>query len=116
LDMQEAAKKIATWYQINVLVKGGHLNCDNNSSDVLYLWNKRKIIWFKSKRINTKNTHGTGCTLSSAIASYLAQNYSLIESINLAKLYLYKAIHAGSQIKMGYGNGPVDHFYFLRNK
>lgn len=112
-DMENAAKNIALQYQTNVLIKGGHLDSDS-SSDVLYLLNERKLHWFYEKRIHTKNTHGTGCTLSSAIASFLAQNLTLIEAIQHAKKYLTNAIRSGSKIKIGEGNGPVDHFYFYR--
>lgn len=114
IQMEDSAKEIAEQYQTNVLIKGGHLE-GNQSSDVLFILNERKIKWFNSKRIHTNNTHGTGCSLSSAIASYLAQDYSLNESVNLAKSFLSKAIIGGSKIKIGQGHGPVDHFFFLRN-
>lgn len=112
--MEDAAKRISEQYQTNVLIKGGHLE-GNQSSDVLFTLNKSQTTWFHSKRVYTNNTHGTGCSLSSAIASYLAQHYSLEESVNLAKSYLSKAIKGGSKIQIDQGNGPVDHFFFLRD-
>jgi hydroxymethylpyrimidine/phosphomethylpyrimidine kinase len=85
-------------------------------TDVLYSKSNKELHYFDSERINTKNTHGTGCTLSSAIASYLAQNFDLIEAIKLAKDYLTHAILSGSNFSIGRGFGPVDHFYYLREK
>lgn len=115
-DVKPAAKQLAEIYKVNVLLKGGHFNFKNNqASDFVYLYKEKKSKWFHAKKISTRNTHGTGCTLSSAIATYLAQNYSLLDSIKLAKLYVSKAIYAGSKIKIGVGNGPLDHFHFLRN-
>jgi hydroxymethylpyrimidine/phosphomethylpyrimidine kinase len=110
-DMECAAKKIGE--NVNVLLKGGHLETER-SSDVLYV--NSEMHWFHAERIKTKNTHGTGCSLSSAIASYLAQGYFLPEAVSAAKQYLTKAIQSGSQFQIGRGHGPVDHFYFLRNK
>lgn len=111
-DMLSAAKIISQDYDINVLVKGGHLN-SSQSSDVLYLKQSSEIIWYHADRIDTKNTHGTGCSLSSAIASYLAQGYVLSEAVKRAKDYLTLAIQSGSHFQIGKGNGPVDHFYFI---
>lgn len=112
-DMEQTAKEIADQYKINVLIKGGHFAGDE-SSDVLYSIKDKLINWFHAKRIYTKNTHGTGCTLSSAIASYLAQGYSLVEAVQRAKLYLTNSLKGGSNLQIGRGRGPVDHFYFLR--
>jgi hydroxymethylpyrimidine/phosphomethylpyrimidine kinase len=95
-----------------VLIKGGHHN-NLAASDVLYIYEKDKHFWFHAKRVETLNTHGTGCTLSSAIASYLAQGYSLLESVGTAKKYLTSAIESGSRFDWGQGHGPVDHFYAL---
>ncbi len=85
-----------------VLLKGGHaVEC----SDCLYFSNK--ITWLKGKRVETKNTHGTGCTLSSAIASNLALGFDIIESCRKAKDYVYNAIL--NDPKLGSGNGPINH-------
>lgn len=111
-DMKSAAKEIGNSLNINVLLKGGHLN-DEYSSDILYVIDDGTYHWFHAERINTKNTHGTGCTLSSAIASYLAKGFTLRDSIAIAKEYLTDAIKAGSQLNIGHGHGPVHHFYCL---
>ena len=112
-DMVAAAKQLGQQYNIDVLVKGGHLN-GQASSDVLYCIETNEYQWFHSKRVSTKNTHGTGCTLSSAIASYLAQGLSMPEAIGHAKDYLTRAIESGALHSIGRGCGPVDHFYFLK--
>ncbi len=111
-EMESAAERIANTYNVNILLKGGHLK-GKQSSDVLYSKNDFNHNWFHEKRINTKNTHGTGCTLSSAITSYLAQGYTLQNAIFSAKKYLTKAIGSGSTFQLGSGCGPVNHFYFL---
>lgn len=109
-DMKLAATTLGKKYQSNILIKGGHLNT-NDCADVLYFSDSRTCHWYVSPRINTQNTHGTGCTLSAAIASYLAQDYSMLEAVAAAKQYLTKAIQAGSLLNIGHGIGPVDHFH-----
>lgn len=105
-DMEFAAKDLAQEYQINVLIKGGHLKNDA-SSDVLYSIRNQSSKWFHGPRIQTKNTHGTGCALSSALASYLAQGYSLIDAVQKAKFHVTQSIQIASGIQIGKGNGPV---------
>lgn len=104
-DMEIAAKKIYDTYHCAVLVKGGHQLNDAND----YLYNGEKGTWFKGHRIDNSNTHGTGCTLSSAIASNLAKGYTLEESVRHAKTYLSGAI--GAMLDLGQGSGPMDHGY-----
>lgn len=111
-SMELAAISIGESFKVNVLIKGGHL-MSNQASDVLYLYESNEHFWMHAERINTQNTHGTGCTLSAAIASFLAQNHSLHEAIVQAKDYLTQAIRSGSHFQIGHGHGPVDHFYFL---
>ena len=111
-DMALAAETLGETYHLNVLVKGGHFS-QEDASDVLYMPSEKAHHWFHAGRIHTKNTHGTGCTLSSAIASYLAQGYRLTDAIQHAKRYLTRAIQAASMQHIGHGFGPVDHFYFL---
>lgn len=105
--MIEAAKKISQSYRGAILVKGGHLV--NDAIDLLY--QNGEIHWYQSSRIDTTNTHGTGCTLSSAIACNLAQGKSLDESIKNAKDYLTGALAAG--LDLGKGSGPLLHTYAL---
>lgn len=104
-DMLKAAKKIAEKYNGAILVKGGHLV--NDATDLLYKTDE--IHWFKSKRIDNPNTHGTGCTLSSAIACNLAYGYSLEKSISNAKEYLTGALN--DMLDLGNGSGPLNHLY-----
>jgi hydroxymethylpyrimidine/phosphomethylpyrimidine kinase len=94
----------------SVLVKGGHQS-GVYSTD--YWASNHQQQQFQSTRINTKNTHGTGCTLSAAIASYLAQGNTLMQSIERAKNYISQAILHADQLHIGKGHGPVNHFYAL---
>ena len=108
-DMEEAAKKLFDTYGCAALVKGGHKI--NEANDVLYTGEEGRLIWFKGVRINNPNTHGTGCTLSSAIASNLAKGYGLAESVERAKKYLTGALRA--MLDLGKGSGPMAHNYAL---
>ena len=92
-----------------IVIKGGNLK--TQTSDDCMISKGNRIKWLKQKRILTQNTHGTGCTFSSAIASFLAKAYSIEDAIRLAKKYLTKALEAGSDITIGAGKGPVMHFY-----
>ncbi|MGN6778921.1 bifunctional hydroxymethylpyrimidine kinase/phosphomethylpyrimidine kinase [Rhizobium sp.] len=93
-----------------VLVKGGHLEGDE-SPDVLA--SGGHVTWFEAERLPTKNTHGTGCTLSSAIAAEIAKGLPLPEAVASAKAYLAAAVAAAGQLSVGSGHGPVQHFYAL---
>lgn len=93
----------------NVLLKGGHLEYGENSSDLLITSDVCEFI--RSKRHTTRNTHGTGCTLSSAIASYLAQGHRLHKAVFLAKQYISQAISHADELSVGKGRGPVNHFF-----
>ncbi|AIW22122.1 bifunctional hydroxymethylpyrimidine kinase/phosphomethylpyrimidine kinase [Vibrio coralliilyticus] len=92
-----------------VLLKGGHLEKDNNSNDLLILAQTSELL--SAKRFPTKNTHGTGCTLSSAIASYLAQGNRLHKAVYLGKQYISQAIAHADELNVGTGHGPVHHFF-----
>lgn len=105
--MVEAAKKIAKRTKTNVLIKGGHL--DSCADDLLY--EEGVIHWFKAKRVENPNTHGTGCTLSSAIASNLALGDSLVDAIRHAKEYITGALEAG--LDLGQGSGPLNHCFAM---
>lgn len=108
-DMKMAAKEISNFTNGAVLVKGGHLK--NNTKDVLYDGVKFEI--FDGKRVETKNTHGTGCALSSAIACGLAANLSLSNAVKNAKNFIYNALN--SKIEIGHGNGAIDHCFRISN-
>ena len=107
-DMLAAAKQLSIDYQTHILIKGGHLEGDK-MCDLLYSPDHTYYI-YEEKKIKTKNLHGTGCTLSSAIASYQAKGYSMKESIRHAKEYITHAIIAGKNLNIGHGNGPLWHF------
>ena len=109
-DMEKAAAAISEKYGCAVLLKGGH--SINDANDVLY--QNGSIVWFKGQRINNPNTHGTGCTLSSAIASNLAKGFKLTTAVERAKSYLSGALQA--QLDLGAGSGPMKHNYLLRNR
>ena len=108
-DMVTAGHLLAGHFGCAVLVKGGHGTHD--ASDVL-VEPDGKITWFRSRRINNPNTHGTGCTLSSAIASHLALGEALPTAVDHAKLYLTGALEA--QLDLGHGSGPMDHAWKWR--
>ena len=92
-----------------ILLKGGHLQKDDNSPDLLIL--PANVHLLTAKRIHTRNTHGTGCTLSSAIASYLAQGNDLLLAVQLGKQYISQAIAQADELDIGKGQGPVNHFF-----
>lgn len=94
-----------------VLLKGGHSG--GSDSDDLFVDKEDARHWLCSKRINSNNTHGTGCTLSSAICAYLARGCSLLDACERAKVYLSQAILASKDDPVGKGHGPVNHFYNL---
>lgn len=109
-DMIEAARQIADTYHCAVLVKGGHKL--NDANDLLYTDGSYR--WFKGKRIDNPNTHGTGCTLSSAIASNLAKGLSMEVSVERAKEYISGALSA--MLNLGQGSGPMDHGFAIKNE
>lgn len=106
-DMITAAKQIGDNYHCAVLLKGGH--SVNDANDLLY--SNGETVWFKGKRIDNPNTHGTGCTLSSAIASNLAKGFTLAESVQRAKKYISGALAA--MLDLGQGSGPMMHNFDL---
>ncbi len=106
-DMKQAAKIISDSYGCAVLCKGGHKV--NDANDLLY--ENGQYRWFKGRRIDNPNTHGTGCTLSSAIASNLAKGYSMEESVQYAKNYISGALEA--MLDLGKGSGPMNHAFAI---
>lgn len=107
-EMEEAARAIYETYGCAVLCKGGHNLNDAND----LLWRDGGGKWFSGRRIGNPNTHGTGCTLSSAIASNLAKGYSLDESVERAKAYISGAL--GAMLNLGSGSGPMDHAFDIK--
>ena len=109
-DMIKAAAAIGEKYSCAVLCKGGHQLNDAND----LLWREGNYKWFQGKRINNPNTHGTGCTLSSAIASNLAKGFDLDTSVERAKKYISGALAA--MLDLGKGSGPMDHGFAIKNE
>ena len=109
-DMLAAAKVIGDRYGCAVLLKGGHSVSDAN--DLLYV--DDEFLWFYGKRIHNPNTHGTGCTLSSAIAANLAKGYGLEAAVERAKAYISGALAA--MLDLGHGSGPMNHAFDLRSE
>lgn len=107
-EMLQAAQELSVQFRTSVLVKGGHLP-GNEMCDVLHALDGKSCI-YRGKKIESRNLHGTGCTLSSAIATKLAQGYLPDEAIRQAKRYIEQAIAAGKDLNIGEGNGPLWHF------
>ena len=108
--MERAARAISEQYGCAVLCKGGHQISDADD----LLWREGAGVWFRGRRIQNSNTHGTGCTLSSAIASNLAKGYDLDQSVRRAKAYISGALAA--MLDLGHGSGPMDHMFDLRGE
>ena len=111
--LPQAARRLAEKYHVSVLLKAGHL-VNDELIDIFYNRETDEIIYLSAKRIDTPNTHGTGCTLSSALAAQLAKGLPLTEAVRAAKTYINEAIIHGANYTIGHGHGPVSHFYCLR--
>ena len=114
-QLEDAARQLSGLYpeaKVSVMLKAGHLS-DNMLTDIFYNAETGRTSRLSSERVDTVNTHGTGCTLSSAIAAYLAKGAGLDDAVRLAKQYIDEAIAAGAEYKIGGGHGPVYHFYKL---
>ena len=108
--IHKAASSLAAIGSKSVLIKGGHLDT-SESSDVLYIKNGERFVVLPDERVQTPNIHGTGCTLSSAIAAQLAKGLEIEPAVRKAKEYIAKAIRAGARYRIGQGSGPVHHFH-----
>ncbi|MGF1760671.1 bifunctional hydroxymethylpyrimidine kinase/phosphomethylpyrimidine kinase [Photobacterium sagamiensis] len=108
-DMEAMIEALRHLGAKSVLLKGGHLEQEENSTDLLIVAND--VHRFSTKRIATRNTHGTGCTLSAAVASYLAQGYPLLDAVAHGKNYISNAILHADELEIGSGHGPVHHFF-----
>lgn len=109
-DMEAAARKIGDGFGCSVLLKGGH--SVNDANDLLYA--RGSCRWFEGRRIDNPNTHGTGCTLSSAIAANLAKGFRLEEAVKRAKDYISGALAA--MLDLGAGSGPMNHAFDLQGE
>lgn len=107
-DMRHVARHLCQQYGCSVLLKGGHLNSDT-ICDILY--HDGRFHQFGFKRVESRNLHGTGCTLSSAIATMLAFKYDLLNAVSHAEQYIHQAISSSANMKLGHGQGPLWHFF-----
>jgi len=107
--MQIAAQELLAKGAQAVLLKGGHLTGEVVSD--LLVTGDGELHWMRAPRIHSSNTHGTGCTLSSAIAAHLALGASLLEAVRLARAYVRAALEAGAKVRTGAGSGPLNHGY-----
>ncbi|MFO7923034.1 MAG: bifunctional hydroxymethylpyrimidine kinase/phosphomethylpyrimidine kinase, partial [Bacteroidales bacterium] len=111
---RKAAKDLADTGAAAILLKSGHFE-GGELLDTLYIPGQDELIEIPMKKVDTENTHGTGCTLSSAIAAHLALGKSLKEAIKYGVEYIHNTIVEGAQYKLGHGHGPVHHFYKFWN-
>jgi hydroxymethylpyrimidine/phosphomethylpyrimidine kinase len=109
-DIESAAETLAKYGSRSILIKGGHGD-ERKSTDLLFLAGEGRFVSLAADRIETRNNHGTGCTLSSAIASYMAKGSDIEEAVQKAKTFMNQAIAAGAAYKIGHGHGPVHHFF-----
>jgi hydroxymethylpyrimidine/phosphomethylpyrimidine kinase len=108
-DMRTAGEKILTYGCKNILLKGGHQESPTVTS--LFFDENGSQHSFETEKLATVNTHGSGCTLSSAIAAYLARGEALYDAVALAQDYVFEAISSGKDVVTGKGNGPLNHFF-----
>ena len=111
-QFREVAYELAESYGVSVLLKAGHLSGDT-LTDYFYNRENDSLTLLPSKRVDTRNTHGTGCTLSSAFAAALAKGEELTTAAESAKKYIENAIISGAEYKIGKGHGPVNHFFMI---
>ena len=109
-DIESVAQTLAQHGSRSILIKGGHGEADQ-SIDLLFLAHENRFVRLVADRIKTRNNHGTGCTLSSAIASYMAKGKDIEEAVQKAKSFMNQAITAGARYRIGQGHGPVHHFF-----
>jgi len=110
-NLENSAREIGRLYHTSVLLKGGHLDShENEITDILYLHEDDEVVTIKNPWINTKNTHGTGCSLSSSIAAFLSLGHNLENAVKQGCHYINRAIAQGENKFLGKGNGPINHF------
>jgi hydroxymethylpyrimidine/phosphomethylpyrimidine kinase len=109
-EMKQAAADLAGFGSKSILLKAGHL-AEGACNDLFYLGPEDRFLILEGERVDTRNNHGTGCTLSSAVASFLAKGQDLASAASSAKTYISSAIRAGAKYRIGHGCGPVHHHY-----
>ncbi|MDF1875549.1 bifunctional hydroxymethylpyrimidine kinase/phosphomethylpyrimidine kinase [Sulfurimonas sp. SAG-AH-194-I05] len=110
-NIKESAKELAEFYHTSVLLKGGHLELSESMTDVLYNYENKKSTIINNKTVETINTHGTGCSLSSSIATFVGLGFTLEEACIKGCGYLNMAIDKGKDKILGKGHGPIHHFF-----
>lgn len=113
-NLEVSAKEIGEKFSVSVLLKGGHLESKEMMTDMLYIKDTGKLVTINNKSVDTNHTHGTGCSLSSTIATNLALGFDLESSVIKSCSYLNEAIDAGKDKVLGKGNGPIHHFYKIQ--
>ncbi|CAA6808659.1 MAG: Hydroxymethylpyrimidine phosphate kinase ThiD (EC [uncultured Sulfurovum sp.] len=113
-NLEASAKEIGEKFSVSVLLKGGHLELERFMTDALYIKETQTVVIINNAYVKTNHTHGTGCSLSSAIASKLALGLGLEEAVFQSCTYLNEAIVSGKDKVLGKGNGPIDHFYKIK--
>ncbi|MFR9650605.1 MAG: bifunctional hydroxymethylpyrimidine kinase/phosphomethylpyrimidine kinase [Rikenellaceae bacterium] len=111
LAMESVVRRITARFGVSTLLKAGHIEGCDELTDLLCSADRGAVEMLTAPFIKTRNTHGTGCTLSAAIAAQLANGLELVEAVKVAKKYLHNALVAGAGNNIGGGHGPVDHFY-----
>lgn len=110
--IKEACRELHALGPRNVLIKGGDIEAPE-AKDVLYLGQEDRFVMMSTPKVNTQNLHGTGCSLSSAIAALLSRGRSLEDAVKEAKSFIFRAIESGSSFAIGKGNGPINHMWDL---
>lgn len=114
-DPMEQARRFTAMGCRNVLLKGGDTDRTDMKIDYLYLQGEDELITLTADAVDTVNTHGTGCTLSAAIASYLSLGFDLTNAVMRGKLFVTRALRAGTKVTTGHGHGPVNHLFNPRH-
>lgn len=109
-NLEASARELGEKFSVSVLLKGGHLESKELMTDMLYIKECGRLVTINNKSINTEHTHGTGCSLSSAIATYITLGFDLEEAVIKSCDYLNRAIEAGKEKVLGEGHGPINHF------
>ncbi|NOR56808.1 MAG: bifunctional hydroxymethylpyrimidine kinase/phosphomethylpyrimidine kinase [Sulfurovum sp.] len=109
-NLEDSARELGQKYGTSVLLKGGHLELEDEMTDMLFLKEENRLVTIHNPSIETQHTHGTGCSLSSSIATYVCLGFSLEEAVIKSCAYLNQAIAAGKDKVLGKGHGPINHF------
>jgi len=109
-NLKTSARELGEKFSVSVLLKGGHLDMTDEMTDMLFLKEEDKLVTIHNKSIDTQHTHGTGCSLSSSIATYVSLGFALEEAVIKSCKYLNEAIEAGKDKVLGKGHGPINHF------